>query len=45
VKTKPGGADAPLTPRQAADVIYAGISSNKASGQFWNTDINGIETF
>lgn len=45
VKTKLGGADAPLTPGQAADVIYAGISSNKASGQFWNTEINGIETF
>lgn len=45
VKTKLGGADAPLTPDQAADVIYAGISNNKASGQFWNTDINGIETF
>jgi NAD(P)-dependent dehydrogenase (short-subunit alcohol dehydrogenase family) len=45
VKTKLGGAEAPLTPGQAADVIYAGISNNATSGQFWNTDINGVEAF
>lgn len=45
VQTKLGGANATLTPMQSANAIYAGICSNKATGQFWNVDINGVETF
>ncbi|MBO9732877.1 MAG: SDR family NAD(P)-dependent oxidoreductase [Chitinophaga sp.] len=45
VKTKLGGMNASLTPRESAEVIYAGIRNNSATGQFWNTDINGVEMF
>lgn len=45
VKTKLGGMNASLTPGESAAVIYAGILNNSTTGQFWNTDINGVETF
>jgi NAD(P)-dependent dehydrogenase (short-subunit alcohol dehydrogenase family) len=45
VQTKLGGSNAPYTAAQSADAIYHGITTNTATGKFWNTTINAIEEF
>ncbi|SFD59649.1 NADP-dependent 3-hydroxy acid dehydrogenase YdfG [Chitinophaga sp. CF118] len=45
VQTRLGGDQAPLTPGQAADGLYQGITSNSESGKFWNITVPGIEAY
>lgn len=41
VQTKLGGEQAPLTPEQAATGIYAAVTSDAATGQFWDVTLPG----
>lgn len=43
VQTKLGGDQAPLTPMQAAEGIYMGLSIDIESGKFWNVTTAAIE--
>jgi NAD(P)-dependent dehydrogenase (short-subunit alcohol dehydrogenase family) len=45
VQTRLGGDQAPLTPAQAAEGIYQGITTNSESGKFWNITVPGIEAY
>ncbi|OGX90856.1 SDR family NAD(P)-dependent oxidoreductase [Hymenobacter coccineus] len=42
VQTRLGGDQAPMTPEQAAEAIYQGITAPLASGQFWDGETNSV---